>query len=172
MVKETKFRHHPVRIENGLYMGSQQLDIVGVKLAFLDRELTSGADSNTTSWTAMDLNALVVARDATVPTNAVAVILDVKVRHKDAAGNYYMQFASVGLQDGKTETVYIGQGIDRWGSRTIIIEVNDAFNIFTKITAGGTHFDYSINLIGWLIGGTRVSRVTFPSVDLYAKFTI
>ena len=172
MVKETKFRHHPVRIENGFYMGSQQLDILGFRLAFLDRELTSGADSDDTSWTAMDLNALVVARDATVPTNAVAVVLDVKVRNGAVAGDYYMQFASVGLQDGKTQTAYVGQGDDKWGSRIIIIEVNDAFNIFTKITASGTVFDYSINLIGWLIGGTRVSRVTFPSVDLYAKFTI
>jgi len=172
MVKETKFRHHPTRIETGLFMGSEQLDIVGVKLAFIDSTLTSDEGSDSTDWTAMDLNTLVIARGATVPTNAIAVILDVRVRNGDVAGNYYMRFASVGLQDGKTETVYVGQGNNRWGARTIIIEVNDGFNIFTRIFASGTVFDYDINLVGWLIGGTRVSRVTFPSEDLYATFTI
>ena len=52
------------------------------------------------------------------------------------------------------------------------LELSEDFNILTKITASGAAFDYSINLIGWLIGGTRVSRVTWPSAELYAKFAI
>lgn len=178
MVKETKFRHHPVRIENGLYMGSQQLDILGVELAFLDAALTSDSSSNTTIWTPMDINALVVAAGATVPVNAIAVILDVEVNDSGAAGDYYMEFTSVehsggaGQQAGKTQTVYVGQVGDRKGARIIIIELSEDLNILTKITASGAAFDYSINLIGWLIGGTRVARVTWPSVELFAKFAI
>jgi len=177
MVKETKYRHHPVRIENGLYLGSQQLDILGVKLAFLDAVLTSAAGEDTTDWTPMNLNTLVVAAGETVPHDAVAVILDVEVNDNGAPGDYYMDFASVehnylGVQAGKTETVYVGQVSDRKGARSIIVELSEDFNILTKITASGGVFDYSINLVGWLIGGTRVSKVTWPSVDLYAKFTI
>ena len=178
MVKETKFRHHPARIENGLYLGSQQLDILGVKLAFLESVLTSDTGLNTTGWTPMNLNTLVVAAGATVPQDAIAVIIDIEVNDGGGAGDYYMDFASVehsggaGVQAGKTETVYIGQGVDTKGARTIIVELSEDFNILTKITASGAAFDYSINLIGWLIGGTRVSRVTWPSAELYAKFAI
>jgi hypothetical protein len=178
MVKETKFRHHPTRIETGLFMGSQQLDILGVELAFLDAALTSAASLNTTGWLPMNLYTLVVAAGATVPRDAIAVILDVEVNDSGAPGDYYMDLASVehsggaGVQAGKTETVYVGQVTDRKGARIIIMELSDNFNILTRITASGGNFDYSINLIGWLIGGTRVSRVTWPSADLYAKFAI
>lgn len=180
MVKETKFRHHPVRIEKGLFLGLQQLDIVGVRLAFLDDSLTPGTDISTQrEWHPMDIASLVVTAGGTVPQDAVAVILDVEVKD-DGVGDYYMEFASVehsgyppgtvGVQPGKTETVYIGQGADRYGSRTIIVELSEDFNILTKVT--GVNLDYAINLIGWLIGGTRIAKVTWPSVDLYAKFTI
>jgi len=188
VVKETKFRHHPFRIEEGLFLGSQQLDIVGVKLAFLDESLTPGTNISTQSkWHLMDLNALVVTAGGTVPKDAVAVILDVKVKD-DATGDFYMDFASVehatseetsgdpatpnwvGVQPGKTETVHIGQGANYWGSRTIIVELSENFNILTKVT--GTNLDYAISLIGWLIGGIRVAKVTLPSLDLYAKFAI
>jgi len=182
MVKETKYRHHPFRVEKGLFLGSEQLDILGVKLAFLDAALTSAAGKNTTGWNPMNLNtAALVAAGETIPKDAVAVILDVEVNDENAPGNYYMQFASVEpdantsnqeVPAGKTETVYVGQGIDRKGARTIIVELSEDFYIRTKITASAAVFDYSINLIGWLIGGTRIAKVTWPSVDLYAKFTI
>jgi len=186
MVKETKFRHYPTRIETGLFMGSEQLDIVGVRLAFLDDSLTPGTDISTQGdWHPMDIASLVVTAGGTVPQDAVAVILDVEVKD-DGVGEYYMEFASVDHLDvavvtarypdgtftspGKTETVYIGQGADRYGSRTIIVELSEDFNILTKVT--GVNLDYAISLIGWLIGGTRIAKVTWPSVDLYAKFTI
>jgi len=182
MVKETKYRHHPVRLEKGLFLGLQQLDIVGVRLAFLDDVLHDDDLAETTGWTPMNLNTLVVAKGATVPRDAVAVILDVEVWDDAASGEHYMQFASVepdantSNQDvpaGKTQTVYRAQAAGRKGSRIVIVELSEDFCIRTKIAGSAPNaFNYSINLIGWLIGGTRISKVTWPSVDLYAKFTI
>jgi len=180
MVKETKYRHHPVRIENGLFLGLQQLDILGFRLHFLDAALVEDlAGSASTDWKPMDL-ASQMPTGETVPQDAVAVVLDVNV-NESAAGNYYMAFASVthsgvppgvvGVQPGKTQTVYIAQE-DPWkASRIVIVELSEDFRILTKITSAGA-LDYSINLIGWLIGGTRISRLTLPAEDLLCKFTI
>ena len=179
MVKETKYRHHPVRIEKGLFLGSQQLDILGFRLALLNAALTSATNISTQAWHPMNLNTLVVAAGATVPQDAIAVILSVKAKD-DGVGDYYMDFASVahsgvppgvvGVQPGKTQTVYIGQGADVWGSRIVIVELSEDSRILTKVT--GVNLDYSINLIGWLIGGTRVSKLTLPAEDLYCRFMI
>jgi len=180
MVKETKYRHHPTRIENGLFLGSQQLDILGFRLHFLDAALDEDlTGSASTNWKPMDLVSLMPAGE-TVPQDAVAVVLDVEV-NESAAGEYYMDFASVahsgvppgvvGVQPGKTQTVYIAQ-LDPWkGSRIVIVELSEDSRILTKITSAGA-LDYSINLIGWLIGGTRVARLTLPAVDLFCKFAI
>jgi len=180
MVKETEYRHHPVRVEEGLFLGLQQLDILGFRLHFLaealDEDLTGLAS---TDWKPMDLAALMPTGE-TVPHDAVAVVLGVEV-NESATGGWYMDFASVshsgvppgvvGVQPGKTETVYIAQLTPYKGSRIVIVELSEDSRILTKITSNGD-LDYSINLIGWLIGGIRVARLTLPAVDLFCKFAI
>lgn len=186
--KETRYRHHPERIEKGLFMGSQQLDILGIHLMTLDAVLTSGSGDSglsTTDWTPLKLSPLVVAAGETIPQDAIAVILDVAVNDEDISGatNGLLEFAppeyeadgvsEPGIPTGHTETVYCADFNDRISSRLIIVEMSTDFNIVYKATASLVKtLDYTIKLIGWLIGGTRVARLAWPSVDLYCKFVI
>jgi len=183
--KETRYRHHPERIEKGLFMGSQQLDILGIHLMTLDAVLTSGSVGtglSTTNWTPLKLAPLVTTAGHTIPQDAIAVILDVAVNDSDISTptDGQLEFAAPehgaaepGILVGHTEIVYCGDVNDRISSRLITVEMSTDFSIVYKATASGANtLDYTIKLIGWLIGGTRVARIAWPSVDLYCKFTI
>jgi len=173
MEKETKFRHYPVRIENGLYMGSQQLDILGFRLAFQDSALTSALDQSSTTdplWPDLTLSDLI-----TVPTDAIAIVISVEVNDADSTANpYYMGFCPTGrIGTGRCQYVYPADVDLRQSSRIIIVELSDQTipRISYRIVASALGFDYSINLVGWLIGGTRVSRLAIPAEDLFCTFT-
>ena len=169
MVKETRFRHHPVRIENSLYLGSEQLDIVGYHADLQDAVLDSDAGLDDALWTEMTLSDKV-----TVPDDAVAVILDVEVNDFDpTAQDCYMAFCpTFAIITGKVSYVYTGNVADRKGSRIVIVELSTNDSICYSIEASGAVFDYSIRLLGWLIGGTDMSKITPPAVDLFCKFHI
>ncbi len=171
MVKETRFRHHPVRIENGLFMGFQQLDILGFRLDLQLSVLTSDTNQSSTVWQELTLNDLV-----TVPTNAVAIVISVEANDAASAANVsYMGFCPTGrILAGRCQYVYPANVNDRKGARIVMMELSDDTypSIGYRIVASDGAFDYSINLIGWLIGGTRVSRLTIPAEDLFCKFRI
>ena len=179
MVKESVYRHHPERMEVGLFLGTQQLDILGIHLMTLAAALTSGSFS-VTDWVPLKLSPLVVAAAESVPPDAIAVILDVAVNDSDISTftDGVLELASPehgpsGILAGKTEKVYCGDVNDRVSSRLVVVELSDDFSIVYKATAsGGNTLDYTIKLIGWLIGGTRVAKVTWPSVDLYCSVVI
>ncbi len=179
MVKETRYQEHPVRYEVGLFLGSQQLDVEGIHLMTLAAALTSGSFSNMDEWAPLKLSPLVVAAAETIPLGAIAAILDVEVN--DAAGgatDAKLELASpehgvAGILAGKTETVYCGDVNDLIDSRLVVVEMSDNFSIVYKATAsGGSTLDYTIKLIGWIVGGTRIAKVTWPSVELYCKVVI
>jgi len=174
MVKETKFRHHPVRIENGLYLGSQQLDILGFRLDLQSSALTSATNQASTSsnlWPELTLNNLI-----TVPTDAIAIVISVEVNDAASAANVtYMGFCPTGrAMAGRCQYVYPANVNDRKGARIVIVELSDPTypSIGYRIVASDGAFDYSINLIGWLISGTRVSRLAIPAEDLLCQFRV
>ena len=178
MVKETKYRHHPERIEKGLFIGSQQLDILGIHLMTIAAALTSGSFS-TTDWLPLKLAPLMATANKTIPKDAIAVILDVAVNDAGGAGtDAYLELASpehgtAGILAGNTETIYCGDVDDHIDSRLVVVELSEDFCIVYKATASGANtLDYTIKLVGWLIGGTRVTKIAWPSLDLYCKFVI
>jgi len=172
MVKETRLRHHPARIEKGLFMGSQQLDILGFRLDLQSAALTSAASqANTAPMEELTLNDLI-----TVPTDAIAIVISAEVNDALSAANVcYMGFCPTGrAMPGRCQYVYCANVNDRKGSRIVIVELSDDTypSIGYMIVGSDGAFDYSINLIGWLIGGTRVSRLVKPAENLPCKFTI
>lgn len=169
MVKETKFRHHPVRIEQGLFLGTEQIDLVAFRSDLQDAAIASAAGQDDTQWTELTLSNLV-----TVPEDAVAVILDVAVNDFNPVGqDCYMGFCPThAIIAGRVSNVYTGNVADRKGSRVVIVELSTRDSIVYNIVASGAVFDYSIKLLGWLIGGTRLSKVTPPAVDLYCNVDI
>ena len=179
MVKETRYQEHPVRYEVGLFLGSQQLDVEGIHLMTLAAALTSGSLS-TTDWVPLKLSPLVVAAAETIPLGAIAAILDVAVNEADisTATDGVLELASpehgvAGILAGKTETVYCGDINDAIDSRLVIVEMSDDFSIVYKATASLVNtLDYTIKLIGWIVGGTRIAKITWPSVELYCKVVI
>lgn len=175
MVKETKFRHQPVRIENGLYVGSQQLDILGYRADLKSALIADDTGVNDTIWTELPLSGIT---GVTVPTNAIAVILDVEVSDDGSSGGTacYMAFCTTGSfvetpeESGKVSFVYCANVNARKFSRVVIVELSTNDSIHYTINASGDAFNYNIRLLGWLIGGTRVSKVTPVAEDLYCKF--
>ncbi len=163
MVKETKFRHHPVRIEQGLFLGTEQLDLVAFRSDLQDAVIASDAGVDDAQWTELTLSDLV-----TVPEDAVAVVLDVEVNDNGSAGqDCYMGFCPThAIIAGRISNVYAGNVADRKGSRVVIVELSTRDSVVYNIVASGAVFDYSIKLLGWLIGGTRLSKITPPAVDL------
>lgn len=172
MVKETKYRHHPVRLEQGLFLGAQQLDILGFRLDLQSTALTSASNQSATAvWQELTLYNLI-----TVPTDAIAIVLDVEVNDAASAANVtYMGFCPTGrAMAGRCQYAYPANVNDRKSSRIVIIELSGQTypSIGYTIEASDGAFDYSIKLIGWLVGGTRVSRLAKPAEDLICKFTI
>jgi len=172
MVKETKYDHHPVRIEKGLFLGSEQLDLAGIYYTQHSAVLASVASSDDLKWALLDLAAVV-----TVPDNAVAAILDVAVNDEGSAGAAaYAYFSSnVGGQldlDSRLTYVYCGNVNDRVGSKTIIATLTEDDKVAFCVVATGAVFDYKIKLIGYLIAGTRSSKVVLPSASLQAQFVV
>ncbi len=167
MVKETKFRHHPVRIEKSLYLGTEQLDLLGYRADLQDAALASGSGVDDAQWTELTLSDLV-----TVPENAIAAVLDVEVNDVGSAGEAtYMGFCPTpAIIAGRLSYVYCANVADRKFSRIVIVELSTNESIWYTIAASGAFFDYNIRLLGWLIGGTDVSRITPPAVDLLCKF--
>ena len=163
MVKETRFRHHPVRIEKSLYLGTEQLDILGYRADIQDAVLVAAAGEDNTPWTELTLNDLV-----TVPDDAIAVILDVEVNDVGSAANLcYMGFCPTpAIIAGKLSYVYCANVNDRKFSRIVIVELSTNESIWYTIAASGAFFDYNIRLLGWLIGGTDLSKITPPAEDL------
>jgi len=183
MVKESIYRHHPERIEKSLFLGSQQLDILGIHLMILDAVLTSGSvvsGLSTTGWLPLKLAPLVTTAGESIPDDAIAVILDVAVNDSDilVATDGQLELASpehgaAGILEGNIETVYCGDKNDRISSRLVIVELSDDSCIVYKATASGANtLDYTIKLVGWLIGGTLVTKITWPSIELYCKFVV
>lgn len=186
MVKETRYRHHPVRIETGLFLGSQQINILGFRLHLLDAALTSAEDQDSTTiplWKELTLNDLMPTGE-TIPTDAIAMVFAVEASDSLSGSNLtYMGFCPTGrATPGRCQYVYPGNAdatgpafLDkRKGSRIIIVELSDDTypSIGYRIVSSDGAFDYSINLIGWLIGGTRVPRLTIPAEDLFCKCAI
>lgn len=169
MVKETRFRHHPVRIEKSLYLGSEQLDIVGYHADLQDAVLVPGSGVDDAPWTELTLSDLV-----TVPENAVAVVLDVEVNDIGSAANLcYMGFCPThAIIAGRVSYVYCANVNDRKFSRVVIVEISTRDSIVYTIAASGAFFDYNIRLLGWLIGGTDLSKITPPAEDLLCKVDI
>jgi len=172
MVKETKFRHQPVRIENGLYVGSQQLDILGYRADLKSALIADDTGVDDIIWTELPLSGIT---GVTVPTNAIAVILDVEVSDDGSSGGTacYMAFCTTGSfvaetaeESGKVSFVYCANVDERKFSRVVIVELSTNDSIHYTINASGTNFNYNIRLLGWLIGGTRVSKVTPIAEDL------
>lgn len=171
MVKETRFRHHPVRIEESLYLGSQQLDLLGIRLDLQDATLKGPTTGTITTppWQELTLSDLV-----TIPDDAIAAILSVEVNNLGSAANAaYMGFSPIGgIRAGRTQYVYCGNVNDRKGSRIIVVELSTDQSIHYMIDEVGGNFDYTIKLIGWLLGGTDLSRITPPAEALYCKFHV
>lgn len=174
MVKETNFGKQPVRLEKGLFLGLEQKDLCGINLDLLAAALANGSVS-TTPWDLMDVGALAVTGGTVVPKNAKAVILHVYVKDSgSAASACSMAFAKPGIiVASKSQFVFCGNVNSRYGSALMIVELNDDDKIAYKVTAsGGASFDYIVNLIGWVIGGTRLSKGTMPYSDLKCKFSV
>lgn len=179
MVKRTEFQYNVVRMEQGLFLGLQQLDILGIRPEYMTTALTSGTfvGPATSAWDPMNINALMVAANLAMPVNAIAVILDVTVNDDNSdAGDSYMELASVdhdaaGPYASKSCIVYSGIVDDRRAARTVIVWLSETMDILRRITAM-QNFDYEIKVMGWLIGGIRISLAQWPSEELYAKFRI
>jgi len=175
MVKETKYDHHPVRIIKGLSLGTEYKPGQIVYLDFKTAALTTVASTNDVSWSLLDIEGLLPS-GATRPVNAVAAILDIAVNDGGSAGQEcYMAVATPGIiYAGKTQYIYCGDVNDRVGSRTVIVEITGPGDgkFAYMIVASGAVFDYTIKLVGWVIGGTLTSYVTLPYADLKCKFHV
>lgn len=174
MVKETRFDKHPVRIEKDLYLGLQQKGLAGFYLDQGDSALTSADNSNTTPWDLMDIKALAHTLGHDMPTNAIAVVLDVVVNDAASAANVTaMAFGLPGnILASKCSFVYPGNVNDRKEAKTITVPLSDHGRIAYKIAASGAAFDYLIYLVGWYVAGTSNSRPALPYIDLKCKFSV
>ena len=171
MVKETKFRHHPFRITKGFSLGAEYMPGTIIVLD-LQTAAVTGSFSDT-AWSSLDLPGLFTSADK--PIDAVAAILDVAVNDSGSAGAAtYLALATPGIiVAGKTSYVYPGDVNDRPQSRLVIVEVTEDGKIAYKAEASGNNtLDYSIKLIGWLVGGSLVSPISLPYEDLKAKASI
>jgi hypothetical protein len=176
MVKETKFDHHPVRAVKDLFIGSQQEHVSPIQLDKVAAALTSGSGVGDVKWSLLDIGALAVTAGVTVPKDAIGVVLDVAVNDAASAANAtYMGLATPGNlgSAGKISYVYPGDVNDRVGSRLVVVELNDDDKIAYMVEAsGGGAFDYVIKLIGWIMGGTNLSKASMPSASLKAIFVV
>jgi len=167
MVKTHRFKHHPVEIQKGLMLGTEQEYGGIVQLDLRTSNVATVVGKNSTGWTLLDLASL------SPPKEAMAAILDVAARDEGGAGtDAHLDIATPGIiYASKTEIIYCGDVNDRWQSRIVIAELSDDDKIAIKITASGAVFDYTVKLIGWVIIPSS-SRVVPPSKDLKATFTV
>lgn len=173
MVKETKFGQHPVRIVKGLSLGSEYMPGQIVYLNFQTAAIKTVANTNDVKWSTLDIDDL-LPTGVTRPVNAIAAILDVWVRDAASAANAtYMALATPGIiVAGKTQYIYPGNVNDRPTSRTVIVEITGDGKFAYMIEASGAAFDYTIKLIGWVIGGELSTHVTLPSEELKGVFQV
>ena len=129
MVKETKFRHHPVRIENGLYIGSQQLDILGFRLDLQSEVLTSEQNQLSTTnplWQELPIYDY-MPTGTTVPDDAIAIVMSVTVNDQASTLNVtYMGFCPTErILEGRCQFAYPGNVNSRNSSRIVVMELTD-----------------------------------------------
>lgn len=171
MVKETKYAHHPVRILKGLSLGQEYMPGTVIVLDLLSAAKTGSLSD--TDWTVWDVDSLFTGEDR--PKDAVAAIIDVAVNDSGSAGTAcYLALAAPGIiVAGKTFYCYPGDVNDRVQSRLVIIPISsDGKFAVSAEASGGSTLDYSLKLIGWLVGGSLVTATAFPYEDLKAIGTI
>jgi len=173
MVKETEYDHHAVRIVKGLSLGSEYLPGQIVHLNFQTAAIKTVTSTDDLSWRTLDIDDLLPS-GVTRPVNAIAAILDIAVNDAaSAAAAQYMAVATPGIiLAGKTQYIYCGNVNDRVNSRIVIVEITGDGKFAYMIVASGAVFDYTIKLIGWIIGGELNTPVTLPSKDLKATFLV
>jgi len=179
MVNETKFLKAPIRIGKGLSFGTDYRPGLIIVPELFDAAIKSGSIGTgltTAGWTMLDIDALAKAAGGVgMPKGAAGVILDAEINDSaGAAGDYYMQFAKPGaIVDGQTFTIHAGSVNDRKASGHVIVPCTDDGKVaWNYVTSGANTLDYSIKLIGWVIGGSLVAPVTLPSADLQAQFFV
>ena len=178
MVKETKFLKAPVRVGKGLSLGSDYRPGLIIVPEFLDAAIASGS-LTTAGWTLFDVDKLAkIAGGVGMPTGAKGVILNAEINDEAGhLGDYYMQFAKpfpgVSPPAGQILTIHAGSVADRKASGQVIVPCTDDGKVaWNYVASGAATLDYSIKLIGWIIGGSLVAPVTLPYADLQAQFFI
>jgi len=169
-LKETLYDHHPVRMVEGLALGTEQVFGGIVVLDLQTSVVGSAADTNDTGWITLDLGTY-------APASARAAILDVACR--DSGGAAGATYVSVGNPCGvgdpivasKTQIVYCGDVNDRYKSRLVIALLSDRNLVNIMAIASGAALDYTIKLIGWVLD-PYVAKITPPSESLFAYFVV
>jgi len=179
MVSESKFLKAPVRVGKGLSLGSDYRPGMIVVPEFLDAAIASGSVGtglSTEGWTMLDVDKLAkIAGSSGMPKGAKGVVLDAEINDSGGAGtDCYMQFAKPGaIVAGQTFTIHAGSINDRKASGQAIVPCTDDGKVaWNYLASGGNTLDYSIKLIGWIIGGSLVAPVTLPCANLKAKFFV
>jgi len=106
---------------------------------------TAAESSGTTLW---DLD-----NDVTVPPNAKAVILEVRMRDSGSGGaDANVRFIPPTLATGHETIIRAMPANDRWNSLQAIMEMDTAnrMNIIVSATGAGT-LEYELRLVGWVL---------------------
>lgn len=178
MTKQTIYDKHEVRIKKGLALGAELIPGMILVPDFQVSAIKSGSGGTGLSadnWTTWDIKDLAEAIAANMPQDAYAVVLDVTVNDSGSAGaDASLGFAAPGIiKDGKAEYAYCGGTNDRKNARTVIVPISKDGKVAVKSGAtGGNTLDYSVKLVGWLVGGTDTAAVELPYVDLKGVLTV
>ncbi len=164
-LKETLYDHHPVRIVEGLALGTEQ-ELGGIIVLDLQTSVVGSAvNTDDTGWIALDLSTY-------APASARAAVLDVACRDSGGAANdAYLEVGNPGIiYASQTQIIYAGDVNERYRSRLVIALLSDSNYVNIRAVAG-TLLDYTIKLIGWVLD-PYVAKVTVPNEDLYCKFVV
>lgn len=156
-----------MHIYQGLMLGEEEEYGGIVQGDARDAAILTASSQNDTSWATLSLAA------ALPPAAAVAAVLDVQVNDSGSAGeDCHMRIAKAGIIiAGRTHYIPCGYINDMIGSKIVIVELTEDFQIAYMIQASGAAFDYNINLIGWILDPS-VTRDAVPSEDLKAIFVV
>ena len=170
--KTTTFKNHPVEMVKGIYqVGGKDAGAFAPEI--LSTVLASG--SMTTGFKTIQLNALCVTAGITVPTYAIAAVLDVAV-NDDTSGSLalgYKGVVDIANYPGYLQKVTVQAASNVVNTRTMIVPLDESkiMDLLAVASGSGT-LDYAIKLVGWIIGGSGYTYPAHPQVNLKGKFVV
>jgi len=176
MTKYTRFTKDKVRIQKGLALGAELIQGLILVPDFLTDPIDGGSLSSG-NWTTWDVKDLAEAVGGNMPQDAYAVILDVEIQDSGTTigGDAWLAFAAPGaiIGDGKTQYVDAAPRNNTYSSRIVIVPISKDGKIAVEAEATGAGtLNYTVKLIGWLVGGTDLPAIELPYADLKVTLTV